>query len=85
MRGTTVWVAPSATAFSCLCEVCLESSRVGGMLFTDAMMVSTVRGAIGAEAEVTVARCASGHEIVVRRNERPPGLQRHDDRQLSIA
>ena len=48
-------------------------------------MVSSVRGSIAAEADVAVARCASGHEITLRRVERPPGLSRPDGRQLQIA
>jgi hypothetical protein len=34
---------------------------------------------------VAVVRCAAGHEIVLRRVERPPALARPDDRQLQIA
>jgi len=33
---TTVWLAPSATSFSCLCEPCLESARQSGAIFSDA-------------------------------------------------
>jgi hypothetical protein len=82
---TTVWLAPSATSFSCLCDPCLESARQSGALFGDALAGASVRGTIGLDTEVAVARCAAGHEIVLRRAERPPGLQRHDDRQLQIA
>jgi hypothetical protein len=81
---TTVWMSPSATSFSCLCELCLESARRSGALFTDALAGARVRGTVGVETEVAVARCAAGHEIVLRRVERPPGLQRHDDRQLQL-
>ena len=82
---TTVWLAPSATSFSCLCEPCLERERQSGALFSDALAGASVRGNVGLDTEVAVARCAAGHEIVLRRAERPPGLQRHDDRQLQIA
>jgi hypothetical protein len=82
---TTVWVAPSATSFSCLCETCLEAARETGLLFSDALMVSSVRGPISAETDVAIARCASGHEITLRRIERPPALLRPGDRQLQIA
>ena len=81
---TTVWLSPSATSFSCLCELCLESARRSGALFTDALAVASVRGVLELETELAVARCAAGHEIVLRRVERPPGLQRHDDRQLQL-
>jgi hypothetical protein len=82
---TTVWISPSATAFSCVCEPCMESARQAGLLFSDALMVSSVRGSIAPETDVAVARCASGHELTLRRVERPPGLSRPDDRQLQIA
>ena len=81
---TTVWLAPSATSYSCLCEACLESARNSGALFSDALAGASVRGTVDLDTEVAVARCAAGHEIVLRRVERPPGLQRHDDRQLQL-
>ncbi len=81
---TTVWLSPSATAYSCLCEPCLEAARLDGLLFTDALAGASVRGAVDLDAEHTVARCAEGHEIVLRRVQRPPGLQRHDERQLQL-
>jgi hypothetical protein len=84
MSTTTVWVSPSATSFSCLCEVCLEEARTSGALFADALMTASVRGSIAAEVEVAARRCAAGHEIVLRRVARPPSLQRHDDRQLAL-
>ena len=84
MSTTTVWLSPSATSFSCLCEPCLESARVMGALFADALASSTVRGAIARDAEVAVARCSAGHEIVLRRSARPSSLQSHDDRQLQL-
>lgn len=84
MSTTTVWLSPSATSFSCLCEPCLESARVTGALFADALASATVRGAIARDAEVAVARCSAGHEIVLRRSARPSSLQAHDDRQLQL-
>jgi hypothetical protein len=82
---TTVWISPSATAFSCLCETCMESARQAGLLFSEALMVSSVRGAIAADTDVAIARCAAGHQVTLRRVERPPGLTRPDDRQLQLA
>jgi hypothetical protein len=82
---TTVWLAPSATSYSCLCEPCLESARRSGALFADALAGASVRGTVGVDTELALARCAAGHEMVLRRVERPPGLQRHDNRQLQIA
>ena len=85
MTQTTVWVSPSATSFSCLCELCLEQARASGLLFADALLQASVRGSIGAEADVSSRRCRAGHEIVLRRIERPSTLPHHDDRQLQLA
>ncbi|HEV2592780.1 MAG TPA: hypothetical protein VGU02_12905 [Gaiellaceae bacterium] len=82
---TEVWVSPSATTFACLCELCLEAGRVRGDLFSDALHNASVRGSIGVEVSATAVRCVAGHELVVRRVERPPGLVRPDERQLQIA
>ncbi len=82
---TTVWLAPSATSFSCLCEPCLEAARLSGALFADALAGASVRGSVALETEAAVARCAAGHQIVLRRVERPPTLNRPDARQLQIA
>jgi hypothetical protein len=81
---TTVWVAPSATAFSCLCEHCLESARLAGASLFEAIQTASLRGAIPVDANVVLVRCSARHELVVRRVERPPGLHA-DDRQLHIA
>jgi hypothetical protein len=54
------------------------------MLFSDALVVASVRGTIGAHVDATARRCAGGHEIVLRRVERPPGLAHHDERQLAL-
>ena len=85
MSTTTVWLSPSATSFSCLCEPCLESARVSGALFADAMASSTVRGVIARDVKALVTRCAVGHEIVLRRGASPPSLHRPDERQLQLA
>jgi hypothetical protein len=82
--ATTVWIAPSATSFSCLCEACLEDARTSGALFADALVQASVRGTVSADAEVSSRRCGAGHEIVLRRVARPPSLPRHDDRQLVL-
>ena len=80
----TVWLSPSATTFSCLCEPCLDAARDGGLLFGEALAAARVTGAIGLDATVTAVRCARGHQIVLRRVERPPGLARRDARQLEL-
>jgi hypothetical protein len=84
-KNTVVWISPLATAFSCLCEPCLEAARLSGALFADALSSSSVRGSVAPDAAVAVARCDAGHEIVLRRVERPPALLHPDKRQLQIA
>lgn len=83
-KQTTVWVGATATSFACLCEPCLESARAAGVLFADALAAARVQGELARETDTTFARCAAGHEVVLRRATRPPLLQR-DDRQLSLA
>ena len=82
---TTVWILPSATSFSCLCEPCLESARRSGLLFSDALVQASVRGSIGRDVDIASRQCVAGHEIVLRRVERPPALARPDERQLVLA
>ena len=83
--STTVWISPSATSFACLCEPCLDAARESGELFSTALAAASVRGSIARETDTATARCAAGHEIVLRRVERPLSLTRPDDRQLQIA
>jgi hypothetical protein len=83
-RANTVWVPPSATAFSCLCEPCLELARTDGRAFLDAVRDASVRGRLPFETNVGFAHCAAGHEIVVRRVDTPTALGRPDARQLQI-
>ncbi len=82
---TVVWLSPSATSFACLCEQCLEAARLDGVLFAEALRTASVRGTIAAEASVASVRCALGHELVLRRVERPPALEHPDERQLQLA
>ena len=84
MSGNEVWLAPSATSFSCLCEACLESARRASEPFLEAVRRASVRGSLDAAAPVGFARCAAGHEIVLRRAERPPRLHRAGERQLQL-
>ena len=79
-----VWVSPSATQFSCLCERCLDD-RADASSFLDAIRVAAVRGELAVDAELALARCSAGHQIVVRRIDRPPRLARPDARQLELA
>ena len=81
---TTVWLSPSATSFSCLCEPCLEAARRSGALFSDALQAASVRGSVEKDTALGVVRCAAGHEIVLRRGEQPPVLAGRNDRQLQL-
>ena len=83
-RANVVWLTPSATAFSCLCEACLEEARAEGTPFLEAVRVACVRGSVAVDTSVAFARCAAGHEVVLRRVERPPRLARSDERQLQL-
>ena len=78
-----VWLSPSATSYSCLCEECLESARTAGESFVDAVHAASVRGTVDRAATVAFAHCRAGHELVLRRVERPPSLE-HDERQLRL-
>ena len=82
---TRLGSARRATTFSCLCEPCLEAARTSGALVRRR---ARARDACAARSPPrptsTVARCAAGHEIVLRRVERPPALARPDDRQLQL-
>jgi hypothetical protein len=83
-RENSVWVPPSATSFSCLCEACLDVARTEGASFVDAVRCASVRGALPLDTDVGFARCAAGHEVVVRRIDRPAPLTRRDGRQLQL-
>jgi hypothetical protein len=83
-RENSVWVSPSATTFSCLCETCLERARTDGRSFLEAVRGASVRGHLPTETYVGFIRCAAGHEVVVRRVDRPAPLTRHDVRQLQL-
>lgn len=80
-----IWVAPGATQFSCLCERCLDGNEGRGAPFLDAVRVANVRGSLAPDAEVVFVRCRNGHELVIRRIDRPSRLGRPDTRQLQIA
>jgi hypothetical protein len=81
---SVVWLSPSATSYSCLCEACLESARAAGESFVDAVHAASVRGSVDRAATVAFARCRAGHELVLRRVERPPSLAHADERQLRL-
>ena len=84
-RDSVVWLSASATTFSCLCELCLDTAEAEGTSFLEAIRDASVRGAVAADTDVTFARCAAGHRVVLRRIERPPKLARSDKRQLQLA
>ena len=82
---STVWVSPSATVFSCLCEPCLEHARLERRTLFEALHAASVRGSIAAATDVAFARCPARHEIVLRRTLRPETLPHRDERQLQLA
>jgi hypothetical protein len=79
-----VWVSPSATQFSCLCERCLDGTRARGLSFLDAVHTASVKGTVPADTDITFVHCRAGHELVIRRIDRPPRLKRRDSRQLQL-
>jgi hypothetical protein len=81
-RENVVWLSAGATTFSCLCERCLDAAETS---FLEAVRGANVRGTVAVDAEVTVAHCRAGHELVLRRVERPPKLARSDSRQLQLS
>ena len=83
-RANSVWVPPSATTFSCLCEACLERARSDGRSFLDAVRSASVRGRLPTETDVGFVHCTAGHQVVVRRMQTPTQLGRRDSRQLQI-
>ena len=84
MKANAVWVAPGATSFSCLCERCLDDVHGRGS-FLDAVRIANVRGSLAPDADVAFVRCRSGHELTIRRIDRPPRLNhRPDTRQLQL-
>jgi hypothetical protein len=85
IKENAVWVAPGATEYSCLCERCLDGHHGRGAPFLDAVRLANVRGTLDLDAVVAFVRCHNGHELTVRRIDRPPALARHDARQLQIA
>ena len=83
-RANSVWVPPSATSFSCLCETCLELARDDGSTFLEAIRRASVRGDLAADTDVSFVRCDAGHEVVVRRVNRPATLSHRDAQQLEL-
>ena len=84
MSASVVWLTPSATSFSCLCEPCLEAARARGTPFVEAVRAASVRGTVAPETNLSFAQCAAGHEVVLRRVERPPRLAPSNERQLQL-
>jgi hypothetical protein len=82
--GNAVWIAPSATAFSCLCEACLDFAHDDASSFLEAVRAANVRGRLPTDTDVGFVRCPAGHTLVVRRMGRPHALSRPDPRQLQL-
>jgi hypothetical protein len=83
-RENSVWVSPSATTFSCLCETCLDAARAEGISFVEAIRSASVRGVLPTDTDVRFVHCAAGHRVVIRRVDRPAPLMRRDLRQLQL-
>ena len=83
-RENSVWVSPSATMFSCLCETCLDAARAEGISFLEAIRSANVRGVLPTDTDVRFVHCAAGHAVVIRRVDRPAPLPRRDVRQLQL-
>jgi len=74
--GTTaVWIAPTATRFSCLCEPCLDLEDGNGLPVLEVVGGANVRGTLALDHDVGIVRCPAGHELVVRR--RPASRRSH--------
>ncbi len=83
-RQNAVWVAPGAEEYSCLCERCLDGIRSRESSFLDAVRHAAVRGSLPLDTGIAFVRCRNGHELVIRRVERPPALSCRDTRQLEL-
>ena len=85
-RANSVWVSPSATAFSCLCETCLDRARGEGTSFLEAIRRASVRSNLFTETGVRFPHCCRRYHLVrvIRRIDRPAPLTRHDVRQLQL-
>jgi hypothetical protein len=83
-RQNAVWVGPGALEYSCLCERCLEGLRSRGSSFLESVRHSAVRGSLPLDTSIAFVRCRSGHELVIRRVDRPPNLAHRDARQLEL-
>ena len=82
--ATVVWIAPGASAFSCLCEACLDRAPARGASFLEAVRDANVRGTLAADADVGFARCRAGHRLVIRRTRRIRGPADRSGRQLVL-
>jgi hypothetical protein len=82
--GNAVWLSPGATSFSCLCERCLDAADARGTSFLDAVSTALVQGSVAVDTNIAFARCRTGHQVVLRRIERPPKLDRSNARQLQL-
>jgi hypothetical protein len=81
---SVVWLSPSARTFSCLCEDCLDAAYAADLPFAAAIRRALLRGPVALEVEFVRVQCRAGHEIVLRRVERPLTLAHRDERQLQL-
>jgi hypothetical protein len=59
-------------------------ARDDGSSFVEAVRRASVRGTLAREADVGFVRCDAGHQVVVRRVDRPAALTNHNAEQLEL-
>jgi hypothetical protein len=61
-REQVIWIAPKATAFTAVCDQCLEDEHS-----TEAFLSARVSGSLRLEFRHGSCQCARGHEIRIER------------------
>jgi hypothetical protein len=61
-REQVIWISPRATAFTAVCEICLEDGHS-----TEAFLGARVSGALRLEATHGSCMCEHGHAIRIER------------------
>jgi hypothetical protein len=61
-REQVIWIPPRATAFTAVCEICLEDEHS-----TEAFLCARVSGALRLDASHGSCTCARGHTIRIER------------------
>ena len=61
-REQVIWISPRATAFTAVCEICLEDEHS-----TEAFLSARVSSSLRLEARHGSCHCARGHAIRIER------------------